>query len=388
MRITHAHLVVVVVALAVATVVGLVALWPSAGDVPVPDMGVPPTLLQAEITALTEYEGEPDPFSGDDGRRAEIVLRVLDGDRAGEPIIVDTGLSGFPSLEVGDRVEVSISTMPDGEEFASIVDIVRGPSLLVLVLVFAGAVLLVGRWQGLRSLLGLAISLVLVTRFVVPAILAGSPPFLVALVGSSAVLLVSLYLAHGFEVMTSVAAVGTTVALAITIVLGLFFVDSTGLTGFASEDALLARLAIGELDLRGLVLAGLVISALGVLDDVTVTQASTVFALRRAQPSATVRELVREAMVVGRDHIASTVNTLVLAYAGASLGLLLAFSVGGLPVLDVVTSELVAEEIVKTLVGSLAIIAAVPLTTVLAALLATGPEGDDLAATAHGHVTH
>lgn len=389
MTLTHHHLVAVVAALAVATVVGLALLWPR-GEVAPPDaFGEPPEALPATIVGYEPYEGEPAPFEGDTGRRAVITMRVDDGDRAGEEVEVDTGLDGYPPLEVGDRVELTITEGADGEEFISIVDIQRGWSLVLLLGVFVVAVVLVGGWQGVRSLVGLALSLGLVVGFVVPAILLGSSPFLVALVGSMAVLLVSMYLAHGLRLMTSVAVVGTAAALALTVVLGLFFVDLTALTGFASEDALVARIALGELDLRGLVLAGLVIAALGVLDDVTVTQASTVFALRRARPEATAGQLVREAMVVGRDHIASTVNTLVLAYAGASLALLLAFSVGGLPVGEVVTSELVAEEVVKTLVGSLAIVAAVPLTTLLAAVLAVGPSGKDLAAEwasgGHGH---
>lgn len=386
MQLTHRHLLAAVLVLGVATVAGLVMLWPATDELPDPGLGEPPTLVEATILDLTRYEGEPDPFSGGSGRRAEITLRLDGGERDGEQAVIDTGLDGYPPLDEGDRVQLSVSTFEDGEQLF-IVDIVRGPSLLILLGVFVVAVLLVGRWQGARSLLGLAISLLLITRFVVPAILAGSPPFLVALVGSAAVLLVSLYLAHGVDVMTSVAVVGTMAALAITIVLGAVFVDATALTGFASEEAVVARLTVVDLDLRGLVLAGLVIAALGVLDDVTVTQASTVFALRRAMPQPTVRGLVREAMVVGRDHIASTVNTLVLAYAGASLALLLVFSTGGLPVADVVTSELVAEEVVKTIVGSLGIIAAVPLTTLLAAVLAVGPAAEvaDAAAPRHAH---
>lgn len=385
MQLTHRHLLIAVAVLAVVTTVGLVALWPTGDDLPTVDVGEPPPVYPATIVELRPYQDEPDEFMGDSGRRAEITLVVDGGDREGEELVVDTALDGFPPLSVDDRVEVTTSPDGAGGEFVSIVDIVRGPSLLLVVAVFVVAVLLVGRWQGLRSLVGLALSLVIVVRFIVPAIIAGSPPFLVALVGSSAVLLVSMYLAHGLRLMTSVAVVGTMLALSLTVLLGLLFVDLTALTGFASEDALVARLALGELDLRGLVLAGLVIAALGVLDDVTVTQASTVFALRRAMPEASAGALAREAMVVGRDHIASTVNTLVLAYAGASLALLVAFSTGGLPVADVLTSEVVAEEIVKTLVGSLAIIAAVPLTTVLAAVLATGPSGRDLSASTSRH---
>lgn len=386
MQLTHNHLVTAVLAIAVATVVGLFALWPSLDEVPRDTQGEPPPVVEATITGITEYEGEADPVFGESGQRAEISLAVETGARSGEQVVVDTGLDGYPPLEVGDRVELSLSEFEDGTEQWFITDIVRGPSLLALVALFAVAVLAVSRWQGLRALVGLGISLFVVFRFVVPAILAGSPPFLVALVGSGAVLLSTLYLAHGFNVKTSSAVVGTTLALALTIGVGALFIDATALTGFSSEDAVIARFAVDNLDLRGLVLAGLVISALGVLDDVTVAQASTVFALRRAAPEAGWRAIVAEAMVVGRDHIASTVNTLVLAYVGASLALLLVFWTGGLPLVDVVTSEIVAEEIVKTLVGSLGILAAVPLTTALAAAVAGGA-GSGMSADRDAH-TH
>ncbi len=386
---THNHLLTAVVALMVATAVGMVALWPSLDEVPRDTQGTPPEVVEATITEVFPYEGETDPFAGDSGRRAEITLVLDTGERAGETVVVDTGLDGYPPLAAGDRVELSLSTFEDGAEQYFIVDLVRGPSLLVLLAVFAAAVLAVSRWQGLRALLGLGISLFVVFRFVVPAILAGSPPFLVALVGSAAVLLITLPLAHGINVKTSSAIIGTALALAATIGLGALFIDAAALTGFSSEDAVIARFAVADLDLRGLVLAGLVISALGVLDDVTVAQASTVLALRRARPDASRREIMAQAMVVGRDHIASTVNTLVLAYVGASLALLLVFWTGGLPLGDVLTSEIVAEEVVKTLVGSLGILAAVPLTTVLAASVAAGAGSgitpDPHAAHDHGH---
>jgi uncharacterized membrane protein len=385
-HLTHRHLLTAVLALAVATAVGLFALWPSASEVPSGDQGTPPVLVDATITTYAPYTELVEEITGVSGQRARMVLRLTSGDRAEEVVVLDTGLDGYPPFSAGDRVQLSLSTFGDGEEQWFIVDIVRGGSLWLLLAVFVGAVLAIGRWQGARSLLGLGLSLLLITQFIVPAILAGRPPFLVALVGSAAVLLVSVYLAHGPSVMTSAAVVGTMAALAITIVLGALFVDLTSLTGFASEEAVTISMTVVDLDLRGLVLAGMVIAALGVLDDVTVTQASTVFALHRANPDVTARHLASQAMHVGRDHIASTVNTLVLAYVGASLGLLLVFSTGGLPLGDLLTSEILAEEIVKTLVGSLGIIAAVPLTTLLAAAVAVGPDGPG--APDADHVSH
>jgi uncharacterized membrane protein len=183
--------------------------------------------------------------------------------------------------------------------------------------------------------------------------------------------------------MTTAAAVGTLGALVITVVIALVAIDSTHITGFASEDAVYARFALGELDLRGLVLAGLIVAALGVLDDVTVSQASTVFTVHDADPTQTFGQLVTRGMRVGRDHIASVVNTLFLAYAGASLGLVVLFSTSGLPFDELVNTELVAVELVKTIVGSLGLLAAVPLTTVIAAasVVGTQPAGG-------GHGSH
>jgi uncharacterized membrane protein len=182
---------------------------------------------------------------------------------------------------------------------------------------------------------------------------------------------VALYLAHGFSVRTSTAVLGTLASLLLTVLLGWAFSGATQLSGLSSEEANFLQGAFGGVDPRGLLLAGVVIGALGVLDDVTVTQASAVWELRAANPAYGVWELYRAAVRIGRDHIASTVNTLVLAYAGASLPLLLLFTISGTRLTDVLTSDVIATEVVRTLVGSIGLVASVPVTTGLAALLAT-----------------
>jgi uncharacterized membrane protein len=207
----------------------------------------------------------------------------------------------------------------------------------------------------------------------------------VALVGGTAILLVTLYLSHGLNPMTTAAAVGTLGALVTTVVIALVAIDGTRITGFASEDAVYARFAIGELDLRGLVLAGLIVAALGVLDDVTVSQASTVFTVHETDPEQTFGQLFARGMRVGRDHIASVVNTLFLAYAGASLGLLVLFSTSGIPVRELINTELVAVELVKTMVGSLGLLAAVPLTTLIAAASVAGTRPTATGGLRHRH---
>jgi hypothetical protein len=206
---------------------------------------------------------------------------------------------------------------------------------------------------------------------VVPAILRGHSPVLVAVTGAMAIMLVSLYLSHGLGATTTAAVVGTALALGLTAVLAIGFVAAASLTGLASEEALSANFAVGGLSLRGLLLAGIIIGGLGVLDDVTMSQASLVTELHHANPTAGFAALVGGALRVGRDHIAATVNTLFLAYAGAALPLLILFVTGQDSLGTVATTEIVAVEVVRALCGSVGLIAAVPLTTVLAALLAT-----------------
>jgi uncharacterized membrane protein len=380
---THRRLLAVVAVIVVVTVAGLVLLWPSADALP--DTGEPPEpLVSGRITAVEVTGVSDDPTFGG-GSLATVVVEVLEGPEEGRILELTADLTGYPEFGPGDGVELARTTGPDGTVDYFITDFPRLPTLVALVGMFIAAVLLVGRWHGLRSLVGLALSLLLVVRFIVPAILAGSHPPLVALVGALAVMVVTLYLAHGVNEMTTAAIVGTAGALTLTVLLGLLFIDLASITGFASEDAVFARQQVVGLDLQGLVLAGLIIAALGVLDDVTVSQASTVFALHDTDRRLPFTTLFARAMKVGRDHIASVVNTLFLAYAGASLPLLVVFSTGGLGTSEIVNSEVLAVEIVKTVVGSLGLIAAVPLTTALAALVAVRRPADAPNVPVHVH---
>ena len=265
------------------------------------------------------------------------------------------------------------------------VDYERTTPMLLLAILFVVMALLVGRLRGARSLVGLAVSLAIVLVFIVPAILDGRSPLAVAIVGSLAVMLVTMALAHGVGPKTAAAAIGTSLALLVTVLLGVLFTDLTHLTGFASEEATFLQLSDTSLSLRGLVVAGLVIGALGVLDDLTLTQASAVLALRRANPAMHARALYRGALDVGRDHITATINTLVLAYVGASLPILLIFSVGDLPFSDTINQEVIATQVVATLVGSIGLMSAVPITTGLAALLAVRIPAASLPGGGHSH---
>lgn len=285
-----------------------------------------------------------------------------------------------PSLSEGDRVRLVVADEPPVEvpehlrvsSYARLLDFERSSPLLVLAGLFVLAVVLVGRWWGLRAIFGLGFSLAVVLIFVIPAILSGAPPPTVAWSAATIIMTVTLYLTHGVSRATTVAAAATTLALTLTVALGSLFVAAAKITGFASEEAQAASLSAGGLSLSGLVLAGLIIATLGVLDDVTVTQTSTVYELARTSPDLSYRGLFASGMRVGRDHIASVVNTLFLAYTGASLATLVLFETSGLPASEIISSELVAEEVVKTLVGSVGLVVAVPLTTALAAYSARG----------------
>jgi len=375
----------IVVAAAVLAVVGIGLLWPGDLGIDTPEQPslVSARVLAVEVAAPTGPRSDLSPL--DAGGLILLDVEVLEGDAAGTVLALDLPAEGYPEFRVGDVVELLPSDVPGQETTWFVTDLRRLGALGWLALVFVGGVLAVGRWRGLRSLIGLGLSLWVVIGFMLPAILAGSSPPLVALVGGTAIMLLTLYLSHGLNAMTTAAAVGTLGALVVTVVIALVAIDGTRITGFASEDAVFARFALGELDLRGLVLAGLIVAALGVLDDVTVSQASTVFTVHETDPTQTFGQLFARGMRVGRDHIASVVNTLFLAYAGASLGLLVLFSTSGLPIGELVNTELVAVELVKTMVGSLGLLAAVPLTTVIAAASVAGTRPASGRGHAHRH---
>jgi uncharacterized membrane protein len=254
----------------------------------------------------------------------------------------------------------------------SFFDYQRSGSLIWLVAMFVAAVLLLGRWRGLGALGGLIFSLLVIVVFTLPAVLDGANPVAVALVTASLIAFASLFLAHGFDLATAVALLSTFASLVVTALLAWLFVGAAHLTGLTDDSSILLGGLASGVDPRGILLAGIVIGALGVLDDVTVTQVSAVWELKRLQPSLSTHELVAPAMRIGRDHISSTVNTLFLAYAGAALPLLLLFTEAGQGFANVATREVVATEVVRALVGSIGLIASVPIATWLAAAVASG----------------
>jgi len=267
----------------------------------------------------------------------------------------------------------------------SFTDFDRRLPMLWLGLGFVVLLLATGRLHGLRALVGLAGSVVLVIEFVIPSILHGHSAVAVALTGALAVMLITIPFSYGLGPKAIAAWLGTAASLLLAVGLAWGFTDLAHLSGASSEEAVLLSASSARLSLQGLLLAGMVIGALGVLIDLTVSQASTVIALRRANPSLGFSQLFRGAVEVGHDHIAATVNTLVFAYAGASLPILLIFSIGGTSLTDAINSESVAEEVIAALVGSIGLIASMPITTALASLLALRMSDRALQADAHAH---
>jgi uncharacterized membrane protein len=354
---------------AVATLVGLVLLWPTGGPQPTTEtarqQAIAAEVTAAQATDCTQGSG--------DGGCVALVVRMEDGPLPGRDLVQIVPLEpGTPEFAVGDDVVLAFSgadaTDPGSYQ---IIDFQRGGSLLWLAAAFAAAVLLLGRWRGLAALGALGLSFAVLLLFVLPAILAGRDPLAVAVVGSCVIMFAVLYLTHGPSARTSTAVLGTLVSLALIGVLGAVFSAGAQLTGLDDQTStLIATLGTG-VDARGLLLAGVVIGALGVLDDVTVTQSSAVWELRRANPDLGAAALFASAMRIGRDHVAAAVNTLVLAYAGAALPLLLLFTVSGQGIGTVLSSQDIATEVVRTLVGSIGLVASVPITTALAAAVAS-----------------
>jgi len=333
--------------------------------------------VRAKIDEIIE-EGEID--LGGTVQRYQIArVEILEGDYRGILMEIDYGkrqvLSGNVYLNPGDDILVTMGKRPDGVLTAYYTEHVRTTPLLWLLATFVLAILLISRWKGLRSLLSMAFSLWVIVSYIVPHILAGEDPVRVSIIGSALLLGITLYLTYGWNLKTHAAVLGMVFVLLITGTLAYLFVVFTRLTGAGDENALfLIQMLDSRINLRGLLLGGMIIGALGVLDDLVTTQASAVFELYGANPGLGFRGLYNAAMRIGQDHVAATVNTLVLAYAGASLPMLLMFSLGRGDFGYVVNFSFIAEEIVRTLVGSLGLVAAVPLTTAIAAGLALRSE--------------
>jgi uncharacterized membrane protein len=348
--------------------------WPYFAPAPQPDLGLSPLgseTVRAEVVQIIE-QGRIQ--LGEREQSYQIArVKLLEGAYQGVIMEIDYGKRQVRSddyrLATGDRVVVSLSRAPDNTINAYFVDYVRTTPLLVLAGTFAAAIVLISRWKGLRSLLSMAFSLYVIIGHIIPHILAGEDPLVVSIIGSIVLLGVTLYLTYGWTLKTHAAVLGMMLVLLLTGALAGLFVSFARLNGSGDENVMfLMQLMDAPINLRGLLLGGMIIGALGVLDDLVTTQASAVFELHLANPALGFGGLFAAAMRIGQDHVAATVNTLVLAYAGASLPMLLMFSLARGDYGYLVNFAFVAEEIVRTLVGSVGLVAAVPLTTAIAAV--------------------
>lgn len=357
-----------VVTLTALAVVGTVLLRPA--DLPdVSGFGFAQEVVKGEVIEVIEASCS---YASDlECRR--VTFTLLEGPDVGSVTQEEwESIPSAPQFVVGDRVVLNRIPEAPALQRYQFADRERRPLLIAASLLFAGLVILLGRLRGLAALFGLVVSVVVLLAYIVPAILSGRSPEMVALTGGVLIAVTALYLAHGFKPMTHVAAIGTLISLGLTVVLAAIVAGLADFSGLVSEEASFL-MVIGGFDLRGLLLAGIVLGALGALDDVTVTQASAVWELAAANESLDQHGLFAAGLRVGRDHVAASVNTLLLAYAGAAMPLLLLFGLSGQRLGIVANSEVVAVEILRTLVGSVGLVAAVPVTTWLAARVAAPP---------------
>jgi uncharacterized membrane protein len=302
-------------------------------------------------------------------------VEVTEGEYLGQTFLIEYGTRQIRSemipLAPGDNILVTISRTPDGSLSAYFTDFERRGSLLLLFGIFIVMSVLISGWKGLRSLVGILLSLAVIILIILPGIQEGKDPLSISILGAFLFIAFSLYIVYGWTVKTHAAVLGSFLALAITGFLAFVFVNQARLTGYGDENMFfISQLTQNTLNVRSLLLAGILIGTLGVLDDLVISQASAVFELYRSNPTQGFKSLFASAMNIGKDHIAATVNTLVLAYAGASLPMLLLFSFRNVDYGLAINLEFIAEEIVRTMVGSLGLFAAVPITTALAAFIA------------------
>ncbi len=357
----------IVVPLLLATLAGLAWLWP-AGDSPVGSVPLLAEGMSIETAEIVELTGEQGAEV-----RAELLTGVGDGQVIPvqvPPEVLDNG------ADVGDRIRLLFTptALASGVPYV-FWDFERTVPVAWLAVLYAVVVLAVARWRGLAAMAGLGASLAVVVLFVLPALMTGAPPLAVALVGGSAMMFFSVYLAHGVSIRTTTALVGTFIGLAVTTGLAMWGTRAANLTGTTSDTALMLQGTFPGLRLQDLLLCGIVIAGLGALNDVTITQASAVWELHAADRTMPRRRLWLGGMRIGRDHIASTVYTLAFAYVGTALPVLLMAASYDRGFIDTLMAGEIAEEVVRTLVSSIGLVLAIPATTAIAAALVVTTAG-------------
>jgi uncharacterized membrane protein len=375
---------VILVMVALATAVGLVRLWPDQAsvraathDAQFAAPGV--TFPHAKVThvqrpcKLSDMQEAPRgaPTCG------QVDATVRTGpDRAQRISVQLSGPSGTQGLIPGDSIQVMHVPLTEGAPASSAYSyfgVDRARSLSYLVGFFILIVVLVARLRGLMALIGLVFAGGVVGKFMLPALISGEPGLWVALTSSATIMFVVLYAAHGISMRTSTALAGTLVGVAITAGIAHIAIGANRLSGMGDESGSFLSGMVNHLDFRGLLICAVIVAGLGVLNDVTITQASAVWELRAAGPELSRRRLFASAMRIGRDHIASTIYTIVFAYAGAALSVLLLIYLYDRPMLDLLGTEDIADEVVRTLCSAVGLVLAVPVTTAIAALFVSGP---------------
>ncbi|WP_138414782.1 YibE/F family protein [Sinomonas gamaensis] len=385
----------VLVPLGLVTLVAMILLWPSGdrGDLKLANpysvaQGV--TMETGTVQSVVESgctQGQP---------ASQCTLAVAQPDAGGSQVLVAMNPDVILShgVKAGDRIRYLNLTavQPPGSSAPSyvFVDFVRTVPILLLAGLYAVVVVAVARWRGFRALLGLVGAYAVLAAFILPGLAEGKPPLLLALVGSTVIMMGVLYFAHGVSARTSTALLGTVFGLAVTALLASWAMDAGNLTGVGSHDAASLVNLGGRLSISGVILCGLVIASLGALNDVTITQASAVWELYELAPATPARTLFASALRIGRDHIASTVYTIAFAYAGAALPVLLLVMLYDRPLLEALTSSELAEEVVRTLVGSIGLVLAIPMTTAVAVAVvkATGAGRRATAAASASHMDY
>jgi len=331
--------------------------------------------LEGQVAQILE-EKQVTPMGVEESQLYQkLEILITKGSLKDKKITIESGnlpISNLQKYNVGDELVITFSKDFEGNDSFFITDYVRRSALVWLFVIFVVMAVAIGRWQGVASLLGMAISFLVIFKFILPKIYSGSDPVQIAILGSLLIIPATFLLSHGVNKKTVIAIVGTLISLIATGILAHIFVEASKLTGFASEEAgFLQAYKPGLINIKGLLLAGIIIGVLGVLDDITISQSAIVQQLKSANPKLKTGELYKKAMAVGKDHIASMVNTLVLVYTGAALPLLLLFIDNPHPFSEIINYEIIADEVVRTLVGSIGLILAVPITTVIASLVAS-----------------
>lgn len=365
---------------ALATVVGLFVLWPGDGDRPeaVQYAAEGTTFIDAEVVSVSEPcpvivadptlpPGENEPFP----EHCNELTASVDGDVVVVQVPPYVAKSG---LEKGDDVKLSRVPTESGEAVYGWFGADRNVPIGAMTLLFVVVVAAVARLRGVMALLGLVFAGFVLAKFMLPALLEGGSGVGVALVGSSAIMFVVLYLTHGLSVRTSTALAGTLVGIGVITALGIWGVGAARLSGVSDEGNEYLMLNAPDLNFRGLLTCAVIVAGLGVLNDVTITQSSAVWELRAAAPGMSRMQLFTSGMRIGRDHIASTIYTIVFAYAGTALAVLMLLSLYDRPLLDTLYDEGIAVEVIRTLASAIGLVLAVPATTAIAALTVGGPQ--------------